>query len=300
METYKPAPTPRLKMILTNWMVHLAVLISVIVGLVLYDRDKPRSTQTSVSQAAYKRNVKQAAPKEIEAAPTEESVVAAAVPKEIKPAPFRKSLNPETLSNEPEDPPAPKVAAAAPTLLNVQGMNVTFYHASRNPLIEIQRDARPINIGGDGTGGIVLKKLLDGLQENGGLKNVAKNSYRDFQVGQSIVIFKGQRSIVSSKNIGLNFQITPLKKEGTSATLEVKAWSNIQDPTKDDELFTSEMTLNTQSVGFIAGFLPKDRPINDEEKSLFETDRTLKIYNNPAFWDDAIDLIMFIEFTGKP
>lgn len=309
METYKPAPTPWLRMILTNWMVHLAVLITLIVSLVIYDRNKkpqPRSRELIASQVAYRKSTPTEDP-----APevsSSESTTATVAAKETRPAPFRKSLNPEDSNGDPHPEPS-TTKEAAPTKIQsngtvattaIQGLNISFYHASRTAIAELQKEARSLHISGDGMGGVLWKKQFSNIEASGELKSVGKNSYKDFQVNQSIVIFKGQRSSMTGKNIGLNFQITPLKKESTTGILEVKGWSNIREPGTDDPMFTSEMTLNSQYLSFVTGFLPKDRPLNDEEKSLFESDRTLKIYNNPGFWDDAIDLIMVVEFTTKP
>ncbi len=308
METFKPARTPVLRLLLTNWMVHLAVLITIIVSLVIYDRDKKPGTQfqrTSSEQVSYTKNSKSS--KE-ETEPREshkktDSTVPP-LPKEHSASVSKKTVAaftisaPEPLSPEKETPQSKMNTHLSST--PIRGLTVSFYKGSRNAIAEMQKDARSLNISGDGMGGVLLKKQIQQLMSSGELKSVARNSYADFQVQQPIVLFKGQRHPTTSKNIGLNFQITPLRKEAHSGSLEVKGWGNLRDNSTEDSLFSSEMTLNANSVSFLVGFLPKDRPFSEEEKALFESDRTLAIYNQPGFWDESLDLIMMIEFTSKP
>lgn len=185
------------------------------------------------------------------------------------------------------DSPAPGVAVAKSSL------QISFYQISRALLGEIQRETSASPFNGDGFGGIVSKKRLAVLRRSPELKSISTNRYK--LDGHPISIFKGQKSGESAKSIGLYFQVNPLKNDATTTQIEVKSWGSLKLQENDENLFTSEMTLNTQSVAMIAGFLPKDKVFGDEEKSIFEADRALKIYNTEGFWDGDVDLIMFVE-----
>jgi hypothetical protein len=172
-------------------------------------------------------------------------------------------------------------------------LQVSFYQIPRSLLTELQRETNSSPFNGDGFGGIVSKKRLAALRKNLEFKSISSNRYK--LDGMPISIFKGQKSGESAKSIGLYFQINPLKNDPTGTQIEVKSWGSLKLQENDENLFTSEMTLNNQYVAMIAGFLPKDKVFGDEEKSIFDSDRALKIYNLESFWDGEIDLIMFVE-----
>ncbi len=184
-------------------------------------------------------------------------------------------------------------APAAATVATKSALQVSFYQISRSLLAEIQKETNASPFNGDGFGGVVSKKRLAALRKNPDLKSISTNRYK--LDGLPISIFKGQKSGESAKSIGLYFQINPLKNDTTSTQIEVKSWGSLKMQENDENLFTSEMTLNSHYAAMIAGFLPKDKVFGDEEKSIFESDRALKIYNMEDFWNGEVDLIMFVE-----
>ncbi len=170
---------------------------------------------------------------------------------------------------------------------------VSFYQISRSALNEIQREANSSPFNGEALGGILPKKRITALKSSGEVRPVSNNRYK--LDGLPITIFKGVRANDSTKSVGIYMQINTLKNDTSGTQFEVKSWGHVKLQDADDSLFSSEITLNTQSSAFIAGFLPKDKVFNDEEKSLFESDRALKIYTQDDFWEGNTDLIMFVE-----
>lgn len=180
---------------------------------------------------------------------------------------------------------------SAPVVKNA--LQISFYQVSRNLLAELQRDASSSQITGDGFGGILPKKRLNILKRSGEMRSVSVNRYK--LDGHPISIFKGQRSGENPKSIGIYFQINPLKNDASATQIELKSWGSLKLQEGDENFFSSEMTLNTQYSAFVSGFLPKDKTFSDEEKSIFESDRALKIYNQDDFWDGNTDLILLVE-----
>jgi hypothetical protein len=290
MEVYRPEPKPFLKSLLTNGMFHLLLVIALIVAVVLYDRGKDnsavKSPQAPVAIRSHNDPVNSPPPEEPAAAPAAAPAVAAATP-ESAPAPM------------PEAAPV-EVRKKPSTRPGKHSIQVTFYRASRSALADIQRDTQSGNFNGEASGGIISQKKLDQLKANKDLRSLSGNKFKDVDNLHPIMIFKGQRSTTTAKNVGLFFQITPLREEAGSLQLEIKSWGNLKTSGNEENLFVSEMTLNGQAGAFIYGFLPKDKTFTDEEKAVFDTDRTLKIYNNEDFWDGSADLIMVIELTDLP
>ncbi len=292
MKNFVPPRKSIVALLLSNQNPILGILFVGIIIFVLYDyalSKKPRTNvvaaitkqtseqmdvQDSQTPSSYKPAIEpgiespQAQP--IEAASTEKVAVEAPRPARVA-----------------NDPPAQGATVAKSSL------QISFYQVSRALLSEIQRETNASPFNGDGFGGIVSKKRLAVLRKSPELKSISTNRYK--LDGLPISIFKGQKSGESAKSIGLYFQVNPLKNDATSFHIEVKSWGSLKLQENDENLFTSEMTLNSQSVAMIAGFLPKDKVFGDEEKSIFETDRALKIYNSEGFWDGDIDLIMFVE-----
>jgi hypothetical protein len=110
-----------------------------------------------------------------------------------------------------------------------------------------------------------------------------------------IIVYKGQRT--TDVKLGLYFQITPLRIEGGSMQVEIKCWGNMKLQETDETFFTVETTVNPQQAAFIAGFVPRDKVLNEDEKAIVDADTTLKIYNQDDFLDGSSDLIMIVEMT---
>lgn len=286
METYRPKAKPFFSRILTHWIFHLSLLVVVILSLVLYDRSDSRhevgladntESMASQSDAPVSDNNYQPAPQQVAQAETMAATT----------EPTAQLRSGEKISAKPMAAPA-----AAPVKNSVQ---VTFYQASRAAVSELMREAQSASFNGDASGGIINKKKLQQLKDAREMRSASSNVYKDFDNQHPIMIFKGQRG--AGKNLGLFFQLTSLRDDSGGQQFEVKSWGSLKIQGPEDHLFASEMTLGSQSAAFIAGFLPKDRNFNDEEKAVFEAERTLKIYNQEDFWEGASDLIMVIELV---
>lgn len=289
METYRPEPKPFLKSVLTNGLFQLLIVIAVIVGVVLYDRAKDKDTNLTPTAAPLVSH--SSAPSEPE--PMDDT---AAAPIAVSaPAPTVE----EPIEAATTEAPAPEVRAnkkaALPGRLPKYTIQVTFYQATKNALAELQKEMQSGSFSGEASGGIISKKKMDQLKFNRDLKSLSSNRFKDVDNQHPVTVFKGQRAL--GKNVGLFFQITPLRREPANLLLEIKSWGNLKTSGAEENLFLSEMSLNAQSGAFISGFLPKDKTFTDEEKAVLESDRTLKIYNNEDFWDGSLDLIMVIELT---
>ncbi len=305
MKTFVP-PKPSLFVALaTNQALVVGLLFIGIVAFVLYDyalskKPKPRpavaiTQQTSEqidvpegeNSSTYKPNIEPQQPV-AQSEPTQDNSSSAPSETSRPGRPIRAAV-PRADRNSGAETAASTGAAAAKS----SALQVSFYQISRALLADLQRETNSSPFNGDGFGGIISKRRLAALRNNPELKSISSNRYK--LDGLPISIFKGQKSGESAKSIGLYFQINPLKNDATGTQIEVKSWGSLKMQESDENLFTSEMTLNPQYVAMVAGFLPKDKVFGDEEKSIFETDRALKIYNTEGFWDGDIDLIMFVE-----
>ena len=184
-------------------------------------------------------------------------------------------------------------SGTAPPIPAPTSLLVSFYQVSRNQISEIQREAASGAVTGEAFGGILLKRKLQALKNNGDMRPVSSNRYK--LDGMPITLFKGLRAAESAKSVGIYMQMTPGKSEMGSLQIDIKSWGHVKMEEADENLFSSEITIDPQHVSYIAGFLPRDKTFNDEEKSLFESDRALKIYNQDDFRDGQSDLILFVE-----
>lgn len=285
METYRPAPKPMLKNILTHWMFHLSILIAVILGVVFYDRGHEKVSDEKTLQASQ--------------ATQELSASASAALPSPEPEPVSVDENAPAPSLVSEKPTAPVAAkAAAPAGKN--SIEITFYKATKNAIMELQKDSQMGNFSGEALGGIISDKKVAQLKASRELRSLGSNIFKDYSSQHPIIITKGQRQSTSGKIMGVFFQLTPIKQEPGYESLEIKSWASLKLQGNEENLFMSEMTISTQANAFIAGFLPKDKSFTDEEKAALNTDRTLKIYNDEEFWDGSVDVIMIIEMSQTP
>jgi hypothetical protein len=296
MKNFVPPRKSIFVSLFTNQALIVGILFIAIIIFVLYDYGLSKKPKTNVVTAITKQTSAQI------------DVQDSQTPSSYKPAiePGIGTPQARPMEAPPEKVAVEKVAVEAPRPVRVaneppapgtpvakSSLQISFYQVSRALLGEIQRETNASPFNGDGFGGIVSKKRLAVLRRSPEIKSISTNRYK--LDGHPISIFKGQKSGESAKSIGLYFQINPLKNDAASTQIEVKSWGSLKLQENDENLFTSEMTLNSQTVAMIAGFLPKNKVFSDEEKSIFETDRALKIYNSEGFWDGDIDLIMFVE-----
>jgi hypothetical protein len=295
MDTYRPEPKPFFKSLLTNSMFHLLLVIVAIVSLVLYDRGSDAPITATQSRVASRSTAPADPPQNLSVEPSSPSPVRA----EVKIAPEAEAV-PVAAAEPNREMHGIKRANPTPPRPLKHNVKVTFYQASKNVIADLMRETSSGNFNGEAIGGILTRKNIAKLKSSREVKSLSGNIFKDVDNLHPIMVFKGQRSNVAAKNMGLFFQITPLREETGTLQLEIKSWGNLKMTGNEENLFLSEMSLSAQSGAFIAGFLPKDKTFTDDEKAVFESDRTLKIYNNEDFWDGSLDLIMVIELTGSP
>jgi hypothetical protein len=304
MKNFVPPKKSILVSLLSNQSLIVGLLFIGIIAFVVYDyalSKKPKTTtvaavtkQTSAqidvpygeNPSTYQPSVQQPAQQQ----------AAVAAPDSIGDKPGEKPMA-EKLASEKAalEAPRPARAAAEPAVGVPKSLQISFYQVSRALLSELQRETNASSFNGDGFGGVIAKRRLLALRKNPEFKAISTNRYK--LDGHPISIFKGQKSGESAKSIGLYFQINPLKNDPAGTQIEVKSWGSLKIQENDENLFSGEMTLNPQYAAMIAGFLPKDKVFGDEEKAIFDSDRSLKIYNTEGFWDGDIDLIMFVELA---
>ncbi|MBY0384627.1 hypothetical protein K2X05_05660 [bacterium] len=293
MKTFVVPKRSAVLALFSNQDFYVVLLFTAIVAFVIYDYSLSRRPKhTSVGQVTKQTSKTLDIPesqaptnyKPAVAAASEQPTVAAKkmFGSEQRPAAVKKT----DLPREEKE-----TAPGLPTLKT--SLQISFFQISRNLLNEIQREATSGQFSGDGFGGILNKKRLAILKRSNEIKAISTNRYK--MDGHPISLFKGQKSGENAKSIGLYFQVNTLKNEPTATQIEVKSWGSLKLQETDENLFSSEMTLNPQYAAFVAGFLPKDKVFSDEERAIFESDRALKIYNQDDFSDGSTDLIMFVE-----
>jgi hypothetical protein len=297
MKTFVAPKRSVLLSLLNNQDFYVGLLFVSIIAFVVYDFSISRKPKlTSISKATKQTSKTLDIPDSQAPSNYKPSVATASVPTVAA----KKMLNPEqkaTISKKTDGPDKPiqenptQAAPSTPTLKT--SLQISFFQISRNLLNEIQREATSGQFSGDGFGGILSKKRLALIKRSNEIRSVSTNRYK--LDGHPISLFKGQKSGESAKSIGLYFQVNTLKNEPTATQIEVKSWGSLKLQDPDENLFSSEMTINPQYGAYVAGFLPKDKVFNDEERAIFESDRALKIYNQDDFSDGSTDLIMFVE-----
>lgn len=305
MQTFKAEPKPIFKSLLTNWMVQLAALVIVIVSVVLYDRGserKPRPSNVSQSVAANSEMRRRVTPpppppptakekRRMKMAANSASEIGSAFKRVEDTAPAEAQT--EVLTTELAAPAVDLPAGTAPTKSALQA---TYYQISKSLLADLQRDTQGLNISGDAVGGLISQKKLQALKSSGEMRRLSGHKYRGLHSGSKApVMFTGHMG--EGKNIGLSLQVTPVKQENSTSQIEVKCWGTFKMEERGENLFSSEMTLNAQYSAYIAGFMPKDKTFTDEEKALFESDRTLRLLIQEDFLNDSSDLILIIELA---
>ncbi len=303
MKTYVAPKRSAILDLITNQVFQVGVLFIAIIAFVLYDYSfSKKITATSISSVAKQTSQPLDTPEgatpetESSPAPTRANTDIQATRLQQDSAPLKAELAapavplPERSLKKAAGTKASDTAAPAVTPKSLQ---VSFYQASRNLLNELQREATSSQFTGDGFGGILSKKRLSLLKRSGEMRSVSVNRYK--LDGHAISIFKGQRSGESPKSIGIYFQINPLKNDVAGTQIEIKSWGSLKMQEGDENLFSSEMTLNSQYSAFISGFLPKDKAFSEEERAIFEADRALKIYNQEDFTEGNTDLILLVE-----
>lgn len=310
MKTFVAPKASLLLGLLTNQVFHVGLLFVGIIAFVLYDysSSKKPSAPATVGDVARRTSQPLDTPDaQAPEIPDRGSNVSARLqsptadlpPDSMETMPAAKSVDARSDARTKVKKAEPAMAEKSKSDLSTENSGpknavlVSFYQISRNALNEIQREANSSPFNGEALGGILPKRRITALKNSGEVRPVSNNRYK--LDGLPITIFKGVRANDSTKSVGIYMQINTLKNEASGTQFEVKSWGHVKLQDADDSLFSSEITINTQSSAFIAGFLPKDKVFNDEEKSLFENDRALKIYTQDDFWDGSTDLIMFVE-----
>lgn len=293
MKSFVPPKKSLILSLLFNQVFLIGLLFLAIVVFVIYDYSTSKKTALNVDSVAKQTSQPLRSEDPIPPEPPPPAQTPAAQPIPPTPVAAAKINRPRAtdLSIKAADDDSGVGTTTAPSAKD--SLQISFYQISRGLMADLQKEATSSQISGDGFGGLLNKKRLDVLKKSGDMKLLSGNRYK--LDGHAISLFKGQQSSDNSKNIGLYFQINPLRHEASATQIEVKSWGSIKAQDPDETLFTSEMTLNNQSVAFITNFLPRDKVLNEEERSVFESERVLKIYDRDEFWDNSIDLVMFIE-----
>lgn len=305
MKTFVPQKPSLVLSFFRNQPLQLAILFVGIIAFVIYDQTKSPKTVSRKAVQTAARTHNPIPPQSLSISknpsapppPVEDSVSESS--QDVVAQRMKKVETLESAAAPGMKPVLDKPAGAAVSAIGVKtSLQISFYMASKSLIADLQKEAQAGNFSGEASGGVLLRKKLATLRNNGGLKPVSSNRYK--LDGHAINIYKGQRSIEAGKSLGLYFQINTIKNDATSTQIEIKSWGNLKMQEPEESIFTSEVAINDQYVAFITGFLPRDKVFTDEEKAIFDGDRALKIYNQDDFWDGSTDLIMITELPETP
>ncbi|MCB9072896.1 MAG: hypothetical protein H6623_04675 [Bdellovibrionaceae bacterium] len=294
MDSYAQPKRSLISRLTANWMLQLGLLILLIVGFVIYDKTRHHkmiptaSTPTTGVSNTFQRQA--ALPPQQPMQPAHEQKLAPKKSIEVAPKKARGKTLAE-LALEGGGAHHEKMASSFP------GIQISFYRVTRQGLLELQKVFQPGAFSGFVLGGVVPEQKISQLLDSGDLKYLSGSRYKSLDEKQPVVLFKGQRHTEAGRNMGLYVQLTAIKTSTTSAQLELKGWGTLKLNEPDENYFNVEMTFPPTSAAFVATFLPRDRQYNDDEKQLFESDRTLKVLNQEDFIDGSSDLMLLVEFS---
>lgn len=283
--------------ILNHWLTQVFIIFMCIVGFVLYDQMYNRKSAppvpTNSLPVATKMNINDIEPEPATDTPVAESSLTPADLRQRRQA--KAFLNKKNTSETDQNIPAE--TSALKTQKRQTGLQVSFYKATKQALLELQRRSQAVTVSGESSAGQLPKERFQSLVASREIQYISGARYKDFDDQHPTMIFKGQRHTEAARNLGLFFQMTALKQSESLQLIEVKGWGALKALEPDENYFSGEMAITPSTVTYISGFVPRTGTYTDDEKQLFEKDRLLKELNDEDFNEGQTDLIMLIEFN---
>ncbi len=285
METWKPPKKPFLTKILSNWMVQLALLFVLIVGVVTWDNLTNRKSQ----------ELDQSLPpvaKEIQRAET---------------ANFA-SNNSKPPDTEIEAPPPVRNQETQPNTKAAVKQNID--PGTKAVLLKKQVSLKLLTLNTEGVESLaqIGRKLDEGtyaIKKSDGffsknrknMKGFGSAIRKDFEFGQPVELFFGEVDQVTGASLGFFVQITVA--EGSTATalnFEGRIWHQLKLADEPSTPLFIDASLKLQEGLIVVDPTVHDLQFSPEEIALFDSSRKLSLLSDELFVDNLSDVTLLVEF----
>lgn len=285
METWQPPPQPLWKKIITNWMVQLAVLFTLIFLIVLRDNLKSGSPQVeTVLPIMAEQNF----------SPSREQS-------------FQQTSSPSTQTEQPYSATQKVAATGTPTTPSalvqdadsdtrlLKRANLRVFLMSRNLIEKLAQNSQRLSEASMIIPRVILDKTLTGsrreFQPIGSFTN-------NFEIEQPNSLFVGEEDLETGLNLGFFLQ-SNVDADSTKDRIQVEArqWSQLQLSGEMTPQSVTTATLSHQSSLIVLDLGAHDVDFSPEERSLFEASPKLRSLNENSFTDglSEIALVLTIE-----
>lgn len=317
MQAYVPKQKSFLNRLLTNWILHLSVILILVGSLTLYIREKLISSKLNSQYdqpIRFKSSTlnKQNAKKEL----TTDSPTSEQDPKEVLSAQNTNENSNISVKAQDEALPTPntqtnisKLAESLAGDSNIPSKIIlTFAEMNRTQLNEMLSESRNITNFGNYFSAILLDK--EDSRSNYTYAVLDKYSSESPKLNQPILVFKGTHDSQSDQNIGLNIQINPIQIDENGVQLQIDFKRNLKVSSRPgvgpgagpggpaslpEDVFQEQIHLKKDTKAFITGLLPH-RILTDEEAQFFRNNSSiLRILNNPDFQNGNLEFVLFFE-----
>ncbi len=284
METWQPPPQPLWKKIITNWMVQLAVLFTLIFFIVLRD------------------NLKSGGPQEEAATP----IMAEQNFYQSREQSFQQASAPPTQTDQPSSR-LQKVAAKGMSAAKdpvqeteedtrlLKRANLRVFLMSRSLIEKLAQNSQRLS----GSSLIIPRIILNKTLTESRTEFQAIGSFsNNFEMEQPILFFVGEEDLETGLNLGFFMQFN-VGADSTKDRIQVEArhWSQLQLSGELNPQSVTAATLSHQSSLIVLDIGAHDADFSPEERSLFEASPKLRSLNENSFSEglSEIALVLTIE-----
>lgn len=289
MSSFEGPRLPWIKKFLKNWLGQFAILVSIILGLIIYDRIsnpvKPFSKKSQ--ELSYYKQVSQKDGEELppeNQASTENETESESTP-EPTPAPSQES-NPSTA--------AAQVDKKRELPLLFKRISVSFYELTPQQLEEIVKLSKEHSSEGESVLGVVDKDVFEKIVKSA---PISEKNMKSLKTSDTRTLFIGKREREAPNGFGVFYDFTRLNQERESLlSLEIKSYYHLHlDAEEPSPLFRGEFTMSNSSLAYVSGLAPKGLQFTKSEKKIIEELNLLQKFFSPAVMDGTREIIMTVE-----
>ncbi len=329
MQNYKPAAPPLSQKLMTNWVVQVAILALVLLGVYTaiktkHDADLKKRI-AEIEEAPKVRVIEELTKQTRDPTPTplptpevvEDALdtSAALTAKAIAPTPSSPLPSPsgrgfvrttEDVLGEPSkekdgrsEGAGGSGGAGAASTSSIRRLNVQFLEAPRALVTEMISATRNLATYMTFSGG-VLPDVTARLRAGNGRRGTRSLSAGEHavRINEPILIFKGMRDESTGQNLGLTTQITPVANDEQGVQIQVEILRFLRDggpSSQPTEQVIQETFLIPKDGGaYLAGLLPH-RALDSEETRIYSAASVLSVLASPSFQNNSSEFIIVIE-----
>ncbi|MCJ8276342.1 MAG: hypothetical protein MJK18_05850 [Bdellovibrionales bacterium] len=289
MESYKPPKTPVIKKLISNWIVQLVILLVVVLVVVLRDSFSSSTPTRNEVEAPRPRELKSSQSNnyasERESAKTERPARERTVTPKSKVATTSQPTNTNEKAQSEEKSYGPLK----------QNINARLYLAPRNQIDSLVSNAQKID---DGIGYASVSAFNEATSNNRQDWKKADSIRKSFQFNRPSILFIGERSSESDKNIGFYFEVTVFDtSDEQTINFELRSWNELKGTGGQEDAISYEFSVPRGEVTVISGLVSKDQGFTEDDRTLFESSGSLRILNSEGFLEDYNDIVLVLQLN---